>query len=185
LDSNQRPPAPKAGALAKLSYTPEIAVLLPDVYFSMPFRKKQITNIKKLFYTKCPNIATNSYLVRGFCDYFQEIGLKHFRLKNCLHIYSRQYIILEAILWGEQEAAPGNRTGIKIMKSGTEKRWLLSVFSVLCVFFIGSKLSPSETAQAELQTGTDSGIVVIPVQNEHDSFGPCDGQYGWLNIMDI
>ncbi len=60
------------------------------------------------------------------------------------------------------------------MKSGTEKRWLLPVFivfSVLCVFFIGSKLSPSETAQAELQTGTDSGIVVIPVQIERDSYG--------------
>jgi hypothetical protein len=58
------------------------------------------------------------------------------------------------------------------MKSGTEKRWLLPVFSVFCVLFIGSKLSPSETAQAELQTDTGSGIVVIPVQIERDSFGP-------------
>jgi len=38
---------PKAGALANLSYTPEIAALLPDVFCPMPFRTKHITHIKK------------------------------------------------------------------------------------------------------------------------------------------
>jgi hypothetical protein len=60
------------------------------------------------------------------------------------------------------------------MLSGTERRWLLSalvVLSALCLFFIGSKLGSPAKAQAELQTGTESGILVIPVQIERDSYG--------------
>ena len=75
---------------------------------------------------------------------------------------------------GRKEAAPIDGTGIKIMRAGTEKRWLLPaliVIVVLCLFFIGSKLSSPENVQAELQTSTDSGILVIPVQIERDSYG--------------
>lgn len=60
------------------------------------------------------------------------------------------------------------------MVSGTERRWLLSAFiilGVLCIFFIGSKLGSPTSAQAELQTGTEGGILVIPVQIERDSYG--------------
>ena len=60
------------------------------------------------------------------------------------------------------------------MISGTERRWLLSAFiilGVLCIFFIGSKLGSPTSAQAELQTGTEGGILVIPVQIERDSYG--------------
>ncbi len=75
---------------------------------------------------------------------------------------------------GRKEAAPIDGNGIKIMRYGTEKRWLLPaliVLGVLVVLFIGSKLGSPATAQAELQTGTDSGILVIPVQIGRDSYG--------------
>jgi len=60
------------------------------------------------------------------------------------------------------------------MKSGTQRRWLLPAFivpGVLCPFFIGGKLGSPEDAQARLQTGTESGILVIPVQIGRDSYG--------------
>lgn len=60
------------------------------------------------------------------------------------------------------------------MISGTERRWLLPAFiilGVLCLFFIGSKLGSPANAQAELQTGSESGILVIPVQIARDSYG--------------
>ena len=60
------------------------------------------------------------------------------------------------------------------MRFGTEKRWLLPAFIVLgmlCLFFVGSKLGSPADAQAELQTGTEGGILVIPVQIERDSYG--------------
>ncbi|HUS73207.1 MAG TPA: hypothetical protein VMY06_09090 [Sedimentisphaerales bacterium] len=60
------------------------------------------------------------------------------------------------------------------MRYGTEKRWLLPALivpGVLIVLFIGSKLDPPATAQAELQTGTDSGILVVPVQIGRESYG--------------
>ena len=60
------------------------------------------------------------------------------------------------------------------MICGTEKRWLLPVFivlGVLCLFFIGSKLGSPANAQIELQTSTEGGILVIPVQIERDSYG--------------
>ena len=60
------------------------------------------------------------------------------------------------------------------MICGTEKRWLLPVFivlGVLCLFFIGSKLGSPANAQTELQTSTEGGILVIPVQIERDSYG--------------
>ncbi len=75
---------------------------------------------------------------------------------------------------GRKEAAPIDDNGIKIMRYGTEKRWLLPALivpGVLIVLFIGSKLDPPATAQAELQTGTDSGILVIPVQIGRESYG--------------
>ena len=60
------------------------------------------------------------------------------------------------------------------MICGTEKRWLLPAFivlGVLCLFFIGSKLGSSANAQRDLQTSTEGGILVIPVQIERDSYG--------------
>ena len=60
------------------------------------------------------------------------------------------------------------------MISGTERRWLLPAFivlGVLCLFFIGSKLGSPANAQIELQTSTEGGILVIPVQIERDSYG--------------
>lgn len=54
---------------------------------------------------------------------------------------------------GRKEAVPVNGTGIKIMRPGTEKRWLLPelvVLGALGLFLIGSKLNSSATAQAEL-----------------------------------
>jgi len=59
------------------------------------------------------------------------------------------------------------------MRPATQRRWLLSAFivlGVLCVFFIGSKLSPA-SAEAEPQTGEEGKILVIPVQIERDSYG--------------
>ena len=75
---------------------------------------------------------------------------------------------------GRKEAAPIDDNGIKIMRYGSEKRWLLPALivpGVLIVLFIGSKLDPPATAQAELQTGTDNGILVIPVQIGRESYG--------------
>jgi len=65
------------------------------------------------------------------------------------------------------------------MVSGAEKQWLLPaliVSGVLCLFFVGSKLNSSATAQEELQTGTDREISVIPVQTERDGY--------WLATID-
>jgi len=75
---------------------------------------------------------------------------------------------------GRKEAAPIDGNGIKNMRYRTEKRWLLPVLIVLgviIVLFIGSKLGPPGTAQAELQTGTDSGILVVPIQIGRESYG--------------
>jgi len=60
------------------------------------------------------------------------------------------------------------------MRFGTGKRWLLPaliVLSMLCLFFIGSKSGSPANAQAQLQSGVESGILVIPVQIERDSYG--------------
>lgn len=60
------------------------------------------------------------------------------------------------------------------MVSGTKKRWFLPaliVLGVLCLPLIGSKLGPSADAQAQLQTGMEDGIMVIPVQIGRDSYG--------------
>jgi len=60
------------------------------------------------------------------------------------------------------------------MGSGTERRWLLPAFvvlGVLCLFFIGSKLDSPANAQAQLQTGSEGKISVIPVQLERDRHG--------------
>ena len=60
------------------------------------------------------------------------------------------------------------------MTSGTERRWLLSVFIILgalCLFFIANRSGSSANAQVEPQAGTENGILVIPVQIERDSYG--------------
>lgn len=60
------------------------------------------------------------------------------------------------------------------MGCGTEKRWVLPVFvvlGVLCLSFVGIKLGSPASAQAELQAGTDGGILVVPIQIERDSYG--------------
>jgi hypothetical protein len=60
------------------------------------------------------------------------------------------------------------------MVSGTEKRWLLLTFivlGVLTLFFVGSKLGSPASAQAELQTGSNSEILVVPIQIERDKYG--------------
>jgi len=60
------------------------------------------------------------------------------------------------------------------MGSRTEKRWVLPAFvalGVLCLFFVGIKLNSPVSAQAELQANTNSGILVVPVQLERDSYG--------------
>ena len=60
------------------------------------------------------------------------------------------------------------------MRFGTEKRLLLPAFillGMLCLFFIGSKSGSPANAQARLQAGAESGILVIPVQIERDSYG--------------
>ena len=64
--------------------------------------------------------------------------------------------------------------GRKIMSSGIERGWLLPVLivpAVLCLFFIGSKSGSPASVQARLQAGTDSQVLVIPVQIERDSYG--------------
>lgn len=73
------------------------------------------------------------------------------------------------------------------MKSGTQRRWLLPTFVVLvvlCLFFIGAKLGSPEDAQAKLHTGTETGILVLPVQTGRDSYGlvmvDTVGQTLWL-----
>ena len=60
------------------------------------------------------------------------------------------------------------------MVSGTEKRWLLLTFivlGVLALFFVGSKLGSPASAQAELQTGSNSEILVVPIQIEREKYG--------------
>ena len=60
------------------------------------------------------------------------------------------------------------------MVSGTEKRWLLLTFivlGVLALFFIGSKFSSPASAEAELQTGSNSEILVVPIQIERERYG--------------
>jgi hypothetical protein len=60
------------------------------------------------------------------------------------------------------------------MIRGTERRWLLVVSVVLgalCLFFIGSKVSPPADAQVEPETAAEGRILVIPVQIKRDSYG--------------
>jgi len=60
------------------------------------------------------------------------------------------------------------------MASRIQKQWLLLVFivfAVLCLAFIGSKVGLPQAAKAQLQTGTDYGILVVPVQIERDIYG--------------
>lgn len=60
------------------------------------------------------------------------------------------------------------------MRFGTEKWSVLLAFivlGVLCLFFMGGKLGSSAGAEAELQTGGNGRILVVPVQIERDSYG--------------
>jgi len=60
------------------------------------------------------------------------------------------------------------------MESGTEKRWLppaIIFIGVLCLFFAGSRLNSPARAEAELQTGPNSGILVAALQLDRDSYG--------------
>ena len=72
------------------------------------------------------------------------------------------------------------------MRAGTERQWLLPaiILGLVCLFLIGSKLSSPTNARAELQTSTEGGILVIPVQIERDSYGlamvDTDGQTLWI-----
>ena len=63
---------------------------------------------------------------------------------------------------------------LEIMIPGTERRWLWPAFFVLgalCLFFIGGKLGLPEKAQGQLQSGEDSGILVVPVRLGRESYG--------------
>ncbi len=63
---------------------------------------------------------------------------------------------------------------LNIMIPGTERRWLLPAFFVLgalCLFFVGGKLGLPKNAQGQLQSDTDSGILVVPVRLGRDSYG--------------
>jgi hypothetical protein len=60
------------------------------------------------------------------------------------------------------------------MVSGIEKRWVLAMFivlGVLALFFAGSKLGSPASAQAKLQAGNNSEILVVPIQIERDKYG--------------
>lgn len=60
------------------------------------------------------------------------------------------------------------------MRPETERRWLLPAFIVvvvLCLFFAANRLGSPANAQADLQTGREGQILVIPVQLERDSYG--------------
>jgi hypothetical protein len=85
---------------------------------------------------------------------------------------------------GRKEAVPVDGTWIKIMRSGTEKHWLLPAPIVrwaLDLFLIGRKLNSSATAQEELQTGINSEIFEITAQIVHDSHSPSMvDRVGWL-----
>jgi hypothetical protein len=45
------------------------------------------------------------------------------------------------------------------------------VLGVLALFFIGSKFGSPASAEAGLQTGSNGGILVVPIQIERDSYG--------------
>ncbi|MDD5064558.1 MAG: hypothetical protein PHQ35_07370 [Phycisphaerae bacterium] len=60
------------------------------------------------------------------------------------------------------------------MISRIEKKWALPTFivlGVLALFFTSSKLGSPANAQAELQAGSNSEIMVVPIQLERDKYG--------------
>jgi hypothetical protein len=69
-------------------------------------------------------------------------------------------------LWGVESK--------EMMESGIKGRWVLPTFIVLGVaalFFAGNKLGSPSNAKAELQTGSNSEIMVVPIQIERDKYG--------------
>lgn len=80
---------------------------------------------------------------------------------------------------------------METMNSKTERKWLLPAViagAVLCLIFMAGRFGPPANAHAQLQTGTDSGISVIPVQLTRDSYGlamvDMAGQTLWLYEID-
>lgn len=60
------------------------------------------------------------------------------------------------------------------MMSGTQRRWLLSalvVLGLMGLFFMAGRSGLPANAQAQLQTGSESAILVVPVQLERDTYG--------------
>jgi hypothetical protein len=64
--------------------------------------------------------------------------------------------------------------GLKVMVSGTQRRWFYLAFIVLgagLIFFAGSRLGSSASAEAAAQAVAEDGIMVVGVQLERDSYG--------------
>ena len=60
------------------------------------------------------------------------------------------------------------------MVSRIEKKWALPAFivlGVLALFFTSSKLGSPANAQAEVQSSSNSEIMVVPIQLERDKYG--------------
>jgi hypothetical protein len=60
------------------------------------------------------------------------------------------------------------------MRYKTEKRWVVPVsvsVGLLCLFLIGAKLASPAGSQERTHPQGDSGILVVPVQIERDSYG--------------
>lgn len=69
-------------------------------------------------------------------------------------------------LWGVESK--------EMMESGIKGRWVLPTFIVLGVaalFFAGNKFGSPSNAKAELQTDSNSEILVVPIQIERDKYG--------------
>lgn len=60
------------------------------------------------------------------------------------------------------------------MESRIKGRWVLPAFIVLgmaALFFAGNKLGSPSSVKAELQTSSNSEILVVPIQIERDKYG--------------
>jgi hypothetical protein len=64
--------------------------------------------------------------------------------------------------------------GLNVMVSGTQERWFYSALMVLgagLIFFAGSRLGSSASAEGTAQAVTEDGIMVVGVQLDRDSYG--------------
>jgi len=60
------------------------------------------------------------------------------------------------------------------MLSGTQRRWWLPAIvavGLLCLLFVHNGFNSSTNVQADVQAGSESGILVVPVQIGRDSYG--------------